>query len=74
MKSVSGKEFSHIPKAMLEQMANLKLNKEQAQQKNNDSRTPTPTTGQRKADQQYQNSNPLKRKTIPEIVTPQSQQ
>jgi hypothetical protein len=45
-KSVSGKQFSPVPKAMIEMMANLKLNKEKAQQRTNERGSTTPTTDQ----------------------------
>jgi len=60
MKSVSGSQFSPIPKAMLEQMANLKIRKGQSAHGHNTS-TPTASTTQPKQPaQSNQQSNPLK--------------
>lgn len=74
MKLVSGALFSPIPKAMLDMMANLKLNKGQNQQGQHAAFSTNSATRQDKPAQSYQYSNPLKRKSISIIPFPLSQQ
>jgi len=71
MKSVSGGNFSPIPKAMLDMMANLRIKKAQANQ-NTKEKTPTQSTNEQGRQNQYKSQpNPLKRKTLLESGTMQ---
>jgi hypothetical protein len=73
MKSVSGKVYSPIPKAMLDMMANLRIKKNQANQGKTEG-TPTSSTDmQRRNVQTRQTQNPLKRKALPEAHITQIQ-
>jgi hypothetical protein len=65
MKSVSGSNFSPIPKAMLEMMANLKIRKNQKAAGTNEATGNTPKMQDMRA-QHTQQSNSLKRKTLPD--------
>ena len=60
MKSTSGSNFSAIPKAMLDMMANLRIKKTQANQ-NSKEKTPTQSTNEQGRQNQYKSQpNPLK--------------
>ena len=72
MKSVSGGQFSPIPKAMLKMMANLHINKEpnSGGQKTADIPGNSASNQQRSGHDMQMNMAILKRKIIPVVVTP----
>jgi hypothetical protein len=66
MKSVSGKVYSPIPKAMLDMMANLKIKKDQANQGRHEGAATSTMNMQGRNSQNRQSQNPMKRKSLPE--------
>jgi hypothetical protein len=73
MKSVSGKMYSPIPKAMMDMMADLRIRRDQANQGKKEE-TPTGSSSMQGRNlQTKQTQNHLKRKSLPEIQTSQIQ-
>jgi hypothetical protein len=74
MKSVSAKQYSPIPKAMLDMMENLRIRKAQSGQGNTNGASTTTSSTHGWKDQSMQKPNPLKRKSLPASHTIQAHQ